>query len=396
MLKEIYIENYKSLKNTTVQFQNGLNIIIGPNGSGKSNLLEFIDNSVNFFVVLGTKKNFKLGDNYSYTFDIGETESNYMKITIKTQIENNLLREANGSDYSRKITKLLDVEYGPNPISVSNYDISDNSFSNLPNEERLRMLNYVCIEQLIKYSIPDKLIWLQSPKKYIIEPDVFSSLSNEDENLVFTIKFRDHIDYKINAFYEGDLYDSALLRKFILIIFEDYKYELNLDQNLNLTSPIEKVRINPNINIYNIDKKILIDNLTFEFKINDTWVPWSYLSDGTKRLFYIIAEISSQKDGLILIEEPELGIHPHQLFNLMTFIKEESYNKQIIISTHSPIVLDVLEPDELDRITIAKIEKGTSQFHKLTKEQKEKAKEYMIEVSDLSYYWLHSDLESND
>ncbi len=396
MLKEIYIENYKSLKNTTVQFQNGLNIIIGPNGSGKSNLLEFIDSSINFFVVPGTKKNFKLADNYSYTFDIGESDSNYMKITIKTQIENNLHREASGSDYSRKITKLLNVEYGPTPLSNLNYDISDNIFSNLTNEERLRMMSYVCLEQLIKYSIPEKLIWLQSPKKYTIEPNVFSSLSNEDENLVFTIKLRDYIDYKIFAVYEGDINDPILLRKFILTIFEDYKYELNLDQNLCITSPIEKVRINPNINIYNIDGKMLIDNLTFEFKINDTWVPWSYLSDGTKRLFYIIAEISSQEDGLILIEEPELGIHPHQLFKLMTFIKEESYNKQIIISTHSPIVLDVLEPDELDRITIAKIEKGTSQFHKLTEEQKEKAKEYMSEVSDLSYYWLHSDLESND
>ena len=77
----------------------------------------------------------------------------------------------------------------------------------------------------------------------------------------------------------------------------------------------------------------------------------------------------------------------------MQFIKEQSIFKQIIISTHSPIVLDILSPDELDAITIAKITDDGTAFKKLTKEQQGKAIDYIENVGELSYYWLHSDLE---
>ncbi len=121
-------------------------------------------------------------------------------------------------------------------------------------------------------------------------------------------------------------------------------------------------------------------------------MPWSYLSDGTKRLFYLVSECLTVDEGIILVEEPELGIHPHQLLKVLDFLKEQSRTKQVIISTHSPLALDVLKEDELDRIIIATYEKGTRFYH-LTEEEKIKAKKYMNEVGELSYYWLHSNLE---
>ena len=134
-------------------------------------------------------------------------------------------------------------------------------------------------------------------------------------------------------------------------------------------------------------------SLGFAIRINNSWMPWSYLSDGTKRLFYLITESLSTEEGLLLIEEPELGIHPHQLFTLMQFIKDQSLYKQIIISTHSPIVLDILSPDELNKINIAKLTDTGSKFLKLSELQISKAKVYMTDLGDLSHYWLHSDLE---
>ena len=68
---------------------------------------------------------------------------------------------------------------------------------------------------------------------------------------------------------------------------------------------------------------MLIENIQLDFKIDGRWLPWSQLSDGTKRLFYIIAEVSNN-EALILIEEPELGIHPHQFNLLMDFLKEQA------------------------------------------------------------------------
>ena len=132
----------------------------------------------------------------------------------------------------------------------------------------------------------------------------------------------------------------------------------------------------------------MVENIIIEFKINNSWVPWSYLSDGTKRLFYIITECISVEEDIVLIEEPELGIHPHQLFSLMNFIKEQARTKQIIITTHSPMVLDILPPDELNKIAIVSLAGNKSVFNKLSSEQMETAKQYMAEVGDLSYYWL--------
>jgi predicted ATP-dependent endonuclease of OLD family len=98
--------------------------------------------------------------------------------------------------------------------------------------------------------------------------------------------------------------------------------------------------------------------------------------------------------NIVLLEEPELGIHPHQLHQLMQFIKEQSKEKQIILTTHSPQVLDAIEPDELDRIIICHSEpKNGTQLNHLTDEQIKKAKKYMTSEAFLSDYWRFSDLE---
>ena len=142
-------------------------------------------------------------------------------------------------------------------------------------------------------------------------------------------------------------------------------------------------------------------------------MPFSSLSDGTKRLFYIISEVfendenthvrptnigkyegQNQISRIILIEEPELGIHPHQFHKLMEFLKLEAQNKQIIITTHSPQALDAINSNELSRIVIAystSSKEGTKLRH-LNENEIVKANEY-IKEDFLSDYWLYSDLE---
>ena len=82
------------------------------------------------------------------------------------------------------------------------------------------------------------------------------------------------------------------------------------------------------------------------------------------------------------------------MHKLLQFIREQSREKQIILTTHSPQVLDILEPDELDRIIICSYdkEKGT-QLNHLTQKQMDKAAKYMKEEAFLSDYWRFSDLE---
>ena len=76
----------------------------------------------------------------------------------------------------------------------------------------------------------------------------------------------------------------------------------------------------------------------------------------------------------------------------MDFLKDQSRNSQIIITTHSPQSLDILTSEELNKIIISKKVNGKTQFHKLNKDKVNLAKEYMKEIN-LSDYWLKSDLE---
>ena len=131
-------------------------------------------------------------------------------------------------------------------------------------------------------------------------------------------------------------------------------------------------------------------------------------------MFYIISEIYDDSDfykfgitfstyittekeklsRIILLEEPELGIHPHQFHKLMNFLKVQSETKQIILTTHSPQALDFLESNELNRIVLAYSENSSNtKLRHLDEKELSKAKLY-IENNFLSDYWLHSNLEN--
>ena len=75
----------------------------------------------------------------------------------------------------------------------------------------------------------------------------------------------------------------------------------------------------------------------------------------------------------------------------MNFLKAQSSEKQIIITTHSPQVLNCLKSTELDRIIVARHEgkAGTKMYH-LSEEEKGYASQYMENEAFLSDYWMQS------
>jgi len=100
---------------------------------------------------------------------------------------------------------------------------------------------------------------------------------------------------------------------------------------------------------------------------------------------------------IIFLEEPELGIHPKQLTKLLNLIREVSKENQVIMTTHSPQVLDMLTEKELDRITVCTLDpkKGT-QFHKLSPAKQKDARGYLKTTGFLSDYWRYSYLEETE
>lgn len=92
---------------------------------------------------------------------------------------------------------------------------------------------------------------------------------------------------------------------------------------------------------------------------NNTRHEARFLSDGTLR-FLALATIANdpQAGGLICMEEPENGIHPKRISAILKLLKSMSKNhmmhtedenqlKQVIINTHSPLVVSMLEPGDI-------------------------------------------------
>ena len=72
------------------------------------------------------------------------------------------------------------------------------------------------------------------------------------------------------------------------------------------------------------------------------------LSDGTLRTLETLwALLATPRHGLLLLEEPETGIHPGLLNRLLNIVDSYSKDKQIILSTHSPIVVSRAKASEL-------------------------------------------------
>ena len=85
-----------------------------------------------------------------------------------------------------------------------------------------------------------------------------------------------------------------------------------------------------------------------EEKIKGTMNPDS-ISDGTIRLLalMVIAHWSAKNSSLIIIEEPENGLHPHLSEHIVNLLRAASEKRQFMITTHNPTFLDYVNPDEV-------------------------------------------------
>lgn len=74
------------------------------------------------------------------------------------------------------------------------------------------------------------------------------------------------------------------------------------------------------------------------------------ISDGTLRfmaLATLLLQPAAQIPSIILLDEPELGLHPAAICQFAEMVKEASTNTQIIIATQSPQLADEFEPSQI-------------------------------------------------
>ena len=109
------------------------------------------------------------------------------------------------------------------------------------------------------------------------------------------------------------------------------------------------------------------DYLAFQMLgVDPPWLRSNGVSDGTLRVLgNLIASMQFAGYGnllsLIAIEEPETALHPAASTALMEALREASLQTQIVITSHSPDLLDALDP-EFDTLLVAQIREGRTEI----------------------------------
>ncbi|MDR1640071.1 MAG: AAA family ATPase, partial [Clostridiales bacterium] len=120
-------------------------------------------------------------------------------------------------------------------------------------------------------------------------------------------------------------------------------------------------------------------------------VPASRLSDGALRyLSFLAILLNPDLPPLLCIDEPELGLHNDALLSLTELIRETSEKCQIIITTHSQMIVDVLSKTPEAVLVCEKTDKGT----KLTRLDGEKLKP-LLEQYSLGELWSKGEIGGN-
>ena len=109
--------------------------------------------------------------------------------------------------------------------------------------------------------------------------------------------------------------------------------------------------------------------LEWRHRGSDGYFDAASLSDGTLR-FIALATLLLQpielRPSVILLDEPELGLHPAAITILASLIKQVSTETQIVVATQSPLILDHFEPED---VLVAERVEGATQFTRLEGEK---------------------------
>ncbi len=104
-------------------------------------------------------------------------------------------------------------------------------------------------------------------------------------------------------------------------------------------------------------------NLSWTQKGSDYPMQPYHLSDGSIRFICLAtALLQPNPPSTIIIDEPELGLHPFALAILSELIQATATKTQLIVATQSPALVDYFSPEN---IIIANRENGASTFNRL-------------------------------
>jgi len=98
-------------------------------------------------------------------------------------------------------------------------------------------------------------------------------------------------------------------------------------------------------------------------------IPATRLSDGTLRYLCLLTLLCDPSPPpLICIEEPELGLHPDVLPTVADLLKEASQRTQLIVTTHSDVLVDAMS-DQPESVLVAEKDADGSHLKRLNAQE---------------------------
>ena len=96
-----------------------------------------------------------------------------------------------------------------------------------------------------------------------------------------------------------------------------------------------------------------------EVELTDgTRVPAAQMSEGLLHFLAYAALPYLAPTSILLVEEPENGLHPARIRDVMNILKEISKTTQVLVATHRPLVVNELDGEEVTVVT-RDTERGT-------------------------------------
>ena len=125
----------------------------------------------------------------------------------------------------------------------------------------------------------------------------------------------------------------------------------------------------PDFNGFQIDAHYGKTLLRWRSKATDKAIGAHLTSDGSLRCFQLITLLNLPDEMLpsvILLDEPELGLHPTAISLVSHMVKSLARRRQVIVATQSPYFVDAFS---LEEIVILSLREGRTVVNRIGREQ---------------------------
>ncbi len=335
MLQKVSIQNFKSLKDVTLELQK-VNLLIGPNNSGKSNFLKALELWGKYISFQNEQNRF-----VKTTNDLEEFSFKKKKDDLKFEVlfNDKLLGcniDLSTDDYPSIDYKML-FEDEPYPASTPSEYLNKHKIQPSDFDENVRKF----IRNLERKVFENIKIYNVNTFKLIIPQDLKSVniLNNDCSNLISFL-------FTLNNDNE--------------VVFQKIQ-----DDFANCVLDFVKIKTPP-INTHDGGKLSL---KFFDKDGNSYWA--NEVSEGVLYFLALLCIVHQPNPPkLLLLEEPEKGIHPRRIKEVIDFIFQLAEDKdiQVIMTTHSERVLDEFEDIPEAVFIFDKDEEGATQVKNLLKD----------------------------